>query len=118
MIPAFVAAMAILLTAAPPHTSPTCRTVHGRMALWNGTPTVRIWVVGTRRILGVAQQDEAFDRLPASVRKLWDGKNPDADWSTVIYGDFKVCALAPGRPGRMQEVEVMDARRLVLRPRP
>ena len=123
MIAAFAAAAAMSLTGAPTggapkQTSPICRVVRGRMALSNGTPSVRIWVVGTRRILGVVQQDETLDDLPNSIRKLWNGKNPDADWNSVIYGDFKVCADAPLRPGRMQMVEVAEARRLVLRPRP
>ena len=102
---------------APTHQSTACRVVRGRMALWNGAPTVRIWVIGTRRILGIVPSDNAFDQLPAPIRELWDGTNHDADWNTVIYGDFKVCARAPKRPWRMQMVTVMDARRLVLRPR-
>jgi hypothetical protein len=92
-----------------------CRTVHGRMDLWNGAPTVRIWVIGTRRILGVEQRSEGFDDLPPSVRGIWTGRDPEADWSRAIYGDFKVCALAPDRPGHMQTVRLVDARRLSAR---
>ena len=87
------------------------------MALWNGTPTVRIWEMGTHRVLGVGRAGDGLAQLPDSIRALWSGKNPDANWNSVIYGDFRVCALAPTRPGRMQLVKVVGARRLVLRPR-
>ena len=103
-------AMAAALT-----TSGPCRTVHGRMDLWNGAPTVRIWMVGTRRILGVEQPNERFDDLPPAVRRIWQGD--DADWATSIYGDFRVCALTPQRPGHMQQVRLVEARGLSARPR-
>ena len=122
IVAALVAALSLSPAAGPSGAAPThqltaCRVVRGRMALWNGAPTVRIWVIGTRRILGIVQRDNAFDQLPAPIRKLWDGKNHNAEWNTVIYGDFKVCARAPMRRGQMQMVTVMNARRLVLRPR-
>jgi hypothetical protein len=103
-------AMAASLT-----TSGACRTVHGRMDLWNGAPTVRIWVTGTRRVLGVEQPTQSFDDLPPAVQRIWRGG--EADWATAIYGDFEVCALTPRRPGRMQQVRLVDARRLSARPR-
>jgi hypothetical protein len=92
-----------------------CRTVHGRMDLWNGAPSVRIWVIGTRRVLGVEQASESLDDLPPAVRRIWTGR--DADWSTSIYGDFEVCTLTPERAGHMQRVRLIAARRLTLRPR-
>ena len=94
-----------------------CRTVQGRMDLWNGAPTVRILVLGTRRVLGVAQTSESFDDLPSAVRRIWTGRDAEADWATSIVGDFEVCALTPDRPGHMQRVRLVDARRLTARPR-
>jgi hypothetical protein len=105
-------ALAMAAALAPPG---ACRTVHGRMDLWNGAPTVRIWVIGTHRILGVEQRSESFNDLPPSVRAIWTGRDADADWSRSIYGDFQVCALAPDRPGHMQPVRLIDARRLSAR---
>ncbi|MGH6910402.1 MAG: hypothetical protein ACREE0_18965 [Phenylobacterium sp.] len=107
---AFIAAAAI---AAEP-----CRTVHGRMELWNGAPSVRIWVVGTDRVLGVVQPHDSLDDLPASVRRIWSGKDVEADWATAIYGDFKVCPVGGDRPGRMQRVMLIEAVHLTGRPRP
>jgi hypothetical protein len=98
------------------HSSP-CHTVHGRMDLWNGAPTVRIWVVGTHRVLGVEQQTETFADLPPGVRRIWAGKDTDADWATAIYGDFRVCALTPDRPGHMRSVRLVGATHLSPQPR-
>jgi hypothetical protein len=94
-----------------------CRTVHGRMSLANGTPSVRIWVIGTHRVLGVVQQDESFENLPAAIRAVWSTKGDDAIWATDLYGDFRVCALTARRSGRMQMVVVTSGTRLVGRPR-
>jgi hypothetical protein len=33
----------------------SCRIVHGRLMYYNGTPSFRVWVVGTNRVLGVHQ---------------------------------------------------------------
>lgn len=112
MIP-ILAAVAML---AAPAARGQCGVVHGRMDLWNGTPSVRIWVVGTRRILGVEQRDESFGDLPPAIRRLWS-HGPDADWNSSIFGDFRVCAATRSQPGRMQMVRLTGARRLVLRPR-
>jgi hypothetical protein len=107
-----LAALALLAAAEP------CRTVHGRMELWNGAPSVRIWVVGTKRVLGVAQQEASFKDLPFAVRQIWTGADADKDWATAIYGDFEVCPLAAERAGHMQAVRLIDATHLSWRPRP
>jgi hypothetical protein len=98
--------------------SAPCRTVHGQMQLWNGSPTVRISVIGAHRILGVVQPNQSFDDLPPAVRRIWDGKDVQADWGTAIVGDFTVCAVRPERPGHMQMVRLTATRHLVARPKP
>lgn len=81
-----------------------CRTVRGRMELTNGTPSVRIWLVGTKRMLGVHQQDELFDQLPVNIRRAWEGSDGVAGHR--LFGDFRVCPRTPSRPGWMQMVSV------------
>jgi len=76
-----------------------CRIVHGRMTLANGAPSVRIWVVGTRRVLGVVQQHESFDDLPANIRGLWGAHGDDAMWSSYLFGNFRVCAITRSKSG-------------------
>jgi hypothetical protein len=115
---AALAALLLALAAQAAAASESCRTVHGRMDLWNGTPSVRIWVIGTHRVLGVEQRDEKLDDLPAEVRRIWSGKDPETDWRTSIYGDFTVCPVAAYQPGRMQHVRLAGAQHLSARPRP
>jgi hypothetical protein len=105
MMLAALAAMAL--------TPEQCRTVHGRIFAANGNPSIRIWVVGTKRILGVGTQDElSLDDFPANLRRLWLRKGPSL-FDASIYGDFRVCASEPQRPGWMQMVRVVRASRLV-----
>ncbi|HTO05622.1 MAG TPA: hypothetical protein VMR86_01070 [Myxococcota bacterium] len=42
-----------------PDRADACFSVHGRLALGNGNPGRRIWVVGTHRMLGVFPDDPA-----------------------------------------------------------
>lgn len=101
--------LAALALAAQPH----CRTVHGRLSAANGNPALRIWVIGSKRMLGVdVDQDLSLDQLPANIRRLWAPVGNLFDAS--IYGDFRVCARHPQRPGVMQRVTVTHARNLVL----
>lgn len=92
---------------------PLCRTVHGRMFAANGTPALRIWVVGTKRILGVdGDEDLSLSQLPANIRRLWIpvGNLFNAD----VYGDFVVCDRRRQIPGVMQRVTVRRASHLRL----
>jgi len=89
--------------------------VHGRMSVANGTPSVRIWVIGTHRVLGVVQQDETFEDLPANIRHLWAAHGDDAMWSSSIFGDFRVCPLTKSKPGWMQFVSVKSGVHLRIR---
>jgi hypothetical protein len=105
-----------LAAAAAAHAEP-CRTVHGRMSMANGAPSVRIWVTGTHRILGVVQPHERFEDLPANVRAIWSRSGDVAMWATDLYGDFRVCPITPSQPGRMQMVTLASATGLVPRRR-
>jgi len=92
-----------------------CHHVRGKMFLANGTPGVRIWVVGTRRVLGVTQQDESLEKLPQNIRDAWHDRNGARDGGVDLYGDFEVCPLAAQHAGRMQPVWVRSSRNLVAR---
>jgi hypothetical protein len=79
-----------------------CFTLHGRLSAWNGTPTGRIWRVGTKRTLGV--QDE-FPLPP----ELLEHEN----FGTEMWGDFEVCPFTPEKPGAMQMVCVQSAKHVL-----
>jgi hypothetical protein len=86
------------------------------MFMANGTPSVRIWVVGTRRILGVVQQDESLNDLPANIRRAWHVHGDEAMWASDLYGAFTVCG-GVSRPGRMRMVSVREGSQLQVRVR-
>ena len=95
-----------------------CFAVHGRLFLANGTPSIRMWRVGTKRILGILgsngkSSDENFNDLPLNVRKLI----PSDPFDMNIYGDYTVCPLEREKPGWMQDVCIASATHLVSRPR-
>jgi len=94
-----------------------CFAVHGRMMSCTSAPSVRIWIVGTRRVLGVAdaEGDVAGDDVLAG-RLKWEmlALPPCAK---AAWGDFSVCPLTPDRPGVMRRVCLAEAKKLTIRER-
>ena len=80
-----------------------CFTLHGRLSLWNGSPSLRIWRIGTGRILGVRTET-----TPENVSALF-GDDP---FATNIYGDFDVCPFTKEKAGEMQMVCIESASHL------
>ena len=77
-----------------------CFTVHGRMGLYEGTPTVRIWRVGSKRILGISEQrflKPGYSNIPEAL----EAKLTPNTW---LFGDFLVCPFTESTPGEMQLV--------------
>lgn len=83
-----------------------CFRIHGRIAMYNGTPTLRIWRIGTDRLLGV--DDDVPVPEPLS-RQL--------DWDVNTYADFEVCPFTREREGEMQKVCIESAEHIVVRKR-
>lgn len=81
--------------------------VHGRLSIYNGTPACRIWVVGSKRMLGIAQTPPP--ESPAMPLHLDELLTPD----TEVFGDFTVVAMVPKMDGHMQIVRVFAAEKLV-----
>jgi hypothetical protein len=71
-----------------------CFKVHGRLSNWNGNPTQRIWIIGTKRMLGVREDTD----LPKALGDKM------GDFDDVAIGEFEVCPLTPEQKGRMQIV--------------
>src|SRR5687768_10147911 len=88
-----------------------CYWVEGRLTVGNGTPSVRIWPRGTRRLLGVTtrlHESEGPNVIPGNVRAFLASNRTDRVW-----GQFRVCPLAADRPGWMRPVTIVRARHLV-----
>jgi hypothetical protein len=91
-----------------------CFTVHGRLTACTSVPNARIWIIGTKRILGVedANADSAGEQLlPGHLNEEMFSLPP---CSKAAFGDFTVCPLTPSRPGVMQRVCVASAAKVVI----
>ena len=91
-----------------------CFAVRGRVTACNGVPTVRIWIVGTQRILGVAdgRGNPAGEHvLPVPLEQTLLEATP---CSKAAFADLTVCPLSPVRPGVMQRVCVVSADRVTV----
>ncbi len=90
-----------------------CFTVHGRLSVYNGAPAMRIWKVGTNRMLGISEQRfavQGFRNLPETIQNQL---NQDVE----IFGDFLVCPFTPPKTGEMQMVCVEEGKNLKVRKR-
>lgn len=88
-----------------------CFSVHGRLSTYNGNPAVRLWRIGTRRVLGVSDQRfsvPGYRNIPEDLAKQLDGEN-------MIIGDFLVCPFTRPKPAEMQLMCIESAKNLVVK---
>ena len=67
-----------------------------------------LWLVRTKRIVAVD------GNLPQVLVKYLDMTSPD---HSDIYGDYEICPLEPDQAGRMRQVCISSATRLVVQDR-
>jgi len=95
-----------------PKLAAACFTIHARMRYYNGAPSVRLWPIGTDRLLGVSEGQFAlpgYENLPVSLRETLDHRRE-------IYADFVVCPFTPSEPSVMRLVCVDSATKIVTKP--
>jgi len=88
-----------------------CFTVHGRLSLYNGSPSARIWQIGSNRILGVTESrcvEPECPQMPDELRKM-------LNWEECIFAEFLVCPFTESKPEHMQFVCIESARNLHVR---
>src|SRR2546422_7580464 len=84
----------------------TTFTVHGRLRNYMGYAQMRIWVVGSTRILGVEESTEASEK----VGPLF----PAGGWfDYAVYADFTVEPLAPDIKGHKRPVRIIKVQNVV-----
>lgn len=83
--------------------------IHGRLGVYNGTPSCRIWVVGTRKVLGIRETETECPIPPKLLQILREDINDR--W---IYGDFTIVPLTEPQEGVMQVVTLMTAKNIVV----
>ena len=90
-----------------------CFKAHGRMSIYNGNPTYRIWPVGTKRLLGVSLGVyllPGYCNLPPAI----EGK---LSLGSDLFADFVVCPFEASEAGHMQLVCVESASNEVVSPK-
>ncbi len=83
---------------------------YGRATYGNGTPALRIWPIGTNRMLGVTSGEFADDAEDPIVPR-----NMHFDPSQSAFGDFEVCPFTADKPGHMRMVCIQSAKNLVIK---
>jgi hypothetical protein len=83
--------------------------VHGRLSVYCGNPSCRIWIVGTNRILGIREIEEKSLIPPDLLQILQEDIN-----DRLIYADFVVSPLTKYKEGVMQIVKVESAENVIV----
>ncbi len=90
-----------------------CFNVRGRLSVYNGAPAVRLWRIGTRRVMGISEQRfslPGYRNLPEDLMKQLNEENE-------IFGDFLICPFTPVKPREMQLVCIESAKDVVVKKR-
>jgi len=109
-----------------------CYWIHGRLTYGNGTPPLRIWKIGSDRILGVfsgpshfpsgTEEDEEGAELPSNLTKAYEvegqrmkraGKDPV--FPPIVFADLEICPLRPAKEGSMQPVCIEFAKKIFVK---
>ena len=78
-------------------------TFKGKACYYNGHPVLRIWRIGTKRILGVRQDGQEHPCAPDNLLKVLKG-------TMSVYGIFTVYPVTESKPGVMQIVCIDSVR--------
>jgi len=101
-----------------PELAPSCISIHGRLSAGNGTPSTRLWQIGTHHVYGIYSNRYGYSHdglsLDNEAPELhFDFKDrPDGGWT--VYGDFEVCPLEPRAEGHMQAACIASATHIVM----
>lgn len=89
-----------------------CFKVRGRLSLYNGAPTIRLWRAGTKRMLGVSAgySTAGYSSIPEEIER-------SLDWEKEVWGDFLVCPFTRQKPKEMQMICIESGRNIVVRKR-
>jgi hypothetical protein len=83
--------------------------LHGRLSMYCGNPCFRIWIIGTKRLLGVRGGDLEPASMPPDLQAFFH-----TNASLRVYADFNVTPLTIYKKGHMQIVQIDSAKNLVI----
>jgi len=84
-------------------------TIHGRLSCYNGGNGLRIWIVGSNRMLYVAG-----DTTPALERVNQFFGDGDGWFTRQVFANFTVEPLAPDVKGHMRPVRILAIKDVVI----
>jgi hypothetical protein len=84
-------------------------TIHGRLSCYNGGSALRIWIVGSKRLLYIAG-----DSTPALEKINMIFGDGEGWFTRDIFGDFTVEPLAKDIKGHMRPVRVLGVKNVVI----
>ena len=102
-----------------PDNAASCYWTRGRLGVYNGNPSFRVWRIGTTKIVGIHSDSYAQRRDPE------DGEHPEFPPNILklvdqlvdghrIFADFEICPFAPERRGEMQFGCIESANNVVI----
>jgi hypothetical protein len=102
-----------------PELAQSCFHAHAKLTLGNGTPSVRLWPIGSHHVYGIFSNrygfkhdtptlDNESPELPSNVTKHIPNQG---GWT--MYGDFEVCPLEPHIEGHMQAACIASASHVI-----
>ena len=101
---------------ARPDLAGPCFTVHGALRYSNGGTPVKIWKIGTTRLLGVAGIGETGLPNDSTKCPLPDHLRDTLEAAKEVVADFFVCPLTREQPGVMQLICVDSAAHVRAKP--
>jgi hypothetical protein len=82
-------------------------TIHGRLRNYMGYAQMRIWIVGSTRILGVEGDTPGSEKVEALFPE-------DGRFDYTVYGDFTVEPLAADIKGHKRPVRILKVKNVVV----
>lgn len=97
-----------------------CRQIHGRLAFYNGTPSFRVWQIGTHHLFGIYSSAEGLrcdqsgacrdNESPQLPKGIPDSFFKDVPPRAAVFADFDICPLEPVAAGAMQAACLQKAK--------
>jgi hypothetical protein len=107
-----IGALALFVSASPstrPAERGKCAWIHGRYAIYNGSGLRRMWVIGTRHMLALRDDDRD---VPLEIDRYSTGHTEHDGMKDALFGNFRVCALERSRLGHTQYVRITQTKNL------
>jgi hypothetical protein len=85
-----------------------CLTVYGKLSVYSGKPSIRIWPIGTKKLYGVEDTDGDPETvyLPPNLRKALESSPRE------LNGKYQMCPLDVERDNRLTPVCLESASQL------